>query len=145
MATYVKYYDFVDQLALGKHVFGTAVFKIALSNTAGTLTQTQTILSGITQISGTNGYTTGGTDAQVTWAETTGTGTATGTMVVFTCATGPMGPFQFVVLYNDTQTSPVDPLVCGWDYGSAVTLQIGETFSVKFNNSATTGTIFTLA
>ena len=92
-----------------------------------------------------NGYTTGGIDAQVTWAETTGTATATGTKVVWTCVTAPMGPFEWAVLYNDTQTSPADPLVCWWDYGSALTLQIGETFSVKFNSSDTTGSIFTLA
>jgi hypothetical protein len=143
MAAYNKFQDFVDQLGQGKHVFGTHVFKVALTN--GAPVATNTILANITQISGTNGYTTGGTDAQVTWAETTGTATATGTMVVFTASGGSIGPLQYAVLYNDTQTSPVDPLVCWWDYGSALTLLNGETLSVKFNSSATTGSIFTLA
>src|SRR3954466_14773709 len=119
MAAYNKFQDFVDQLGQGKHVFGTHVFKVVLTNSAPVATNT--ILANITQIANGNGYTTGGTDAQVTWAETTGTATATGTMVVFT-ATGSLGPFEYVVLYNDTQTSPVDPLVCWWDYGSALTL-----------------------
>lgn len=143
MAAYNKIEDFVEQLVLGKHVFGTHVFKVVLSNSA-TLS-TNTILANITQISGTNGYTTGGTDAQVTEAEASGTVTVTGTMVVFTASGGSMGPFRYVTLYNDTQTSPADPLVCWWDYGSALTLLVGETFSVKFNSSATTGSIFTLA
>lgn len=143
MAAYNKFQDFVDQLGQGKHVFGTHVFKVALTN--GAPVNTNTILANITQISNANGYTTGGIDAQVTWAEAAGTATATGTMTVWTCVTAPMGPFQYVVLYNDTQTSPADPLVCWWDYGSALTLQIGETFSVKFNNSSTQGSVFTLA
>jgi hypothetical protein len=143
MATYNKFQDFVDQLGQGKHVFGTHVLKCALTN--GAPVNTNTILANITQISGTNGYTTGGADAQATWAEATGTGTLTGTKIVWTCVTAAMGPFQYVVLYNDTQTSPVDPLIGWWDYGSALTLQVGETFSVKFNNSDTTGSILTIA
>jgi hypothetical protein len=143
MAAYNKFQDFVDQLGQGKHIFGTHVFKCALTN--GAPVATNTILGNITQISGTNGYTTGGADAQVTWAEVTGTATATGTKIVWTAAGGTIGPLQYVVFYNDTQTSPVDPLIAWWDYGSALTLQIGETFSVKFNNSDTTGSIFTLA
>jgi hypothetical protein len=49
------------------------------------------------------------------------------------------------VLYNDTQTVPADPLVAWWDYGAPLTLAVGETFTVKFNNGDPTGTIFTLA
>lgn len=143
MAAYTKFNDFVEQLGLGKHVFGTHVFKVVLTNSAPSASNT--ILSDITQISGTNGYTTGGADAQITWAETSGTATATGTMVVWTASGGTVGPFRYVVLYNDTASSPADALVAWWDYGSALTLQIGETFSVKFNSSATTGSVFTLA
>lgn len=143
MATYNKFQDFVDQLGQGKHVLGTDVLKIALTNSAPVATNT--VIANITQISGTNGYTTGGTSASATWAETSGTGTLTGTMVVFTASGGSMGPFQYVVLYNSTQTTPLGPLIAWWDYGSALTLANGETFSVKFNNSATTGSIFTLA
>jgi hypothetical protein len=142
MAAFNKIQDFVDQLGQVKHVFGTHVLKCALTN--GAPEATNTILANITQISGTNGYTTGGADAQATWAEATGTGTLTGTMIVWTCVTAAMGPFQYVVLYNDTQTSPVDPLIGWWDYGSALTLQVGETFSVKFNGSSTTGSILSI-
>src|SRR4051812_696647 len=133
MAAYNKFNDFVEQLVLGKHIFGTHVFKTLLTNSAPVATNT--ILSNITQISNANGYTTDGIDAQVTQAVSTGTVTFTGTMVVWTCVTAPMGPFQYVVLYNFTQGTPVKPLMAWWDYGSALTLQIGETFSVKFNNS----------
>lgn len=143
MAAFNKHQDFVEQLGLAKHNLNTDTQKVLLTNTAPTATNT--VKADLTEISAGNGYTAGGEDVQNTWAETTGTGTLTGTKVVWTAAGGTIGPFRYVDIYNDTQTSPADPLIGWWDYGSAITLQIGETFSVKFNNSDTTGTILTIA
>ena len=36
---------------------------------------------------------------------------------------------------NDTPAAPADPLIGWWDYGSAITLAAGETFSVDFGAS----------
>jgi hypothetical protein len=47
-------------------------------------------------------------------------------------ATGSVGPFRYVVIYDDTPTSPADPLVCWYDYGSSITLANGETFVIDF-------------
>ena len=44
-----------------------------------------------------------------------------------------MGPFRYAVLYNNTPTSPLKPLIGFWDYGSSVTLQIGETFTATMD------------
>lgn len=142
MATYNKFYDYSEQLSRGVHNFGAHTFKVALTNTAPVATNT--ILADITQISGTNGYTAGGTATTITLSETTGTTTVNGTQVVFTAAGGPMGPFRYYVLYNDTATSPADALIAWWDHGSAVTLADTETFTAKFSN-ATPGAIFTIA
>lgn len=142
MATYNKFYDYSEQLARGVHNFGSHTFKVALTNTAPVATNT--ILADITQISGTNGYTTGGTATTITLSETTGTTTVNGTQVVFTAAGGSMGPFRYYVLYNDTATSPADALIAWWDHGSSVTLADTETFTAKFSN-ATPGAIFTIA
>lgn len=146
MATYNKFQDFVEQVLLAKHDFAAAghVFKIYLSN-ATPSASLDAVKADLAEISAGNGYTAGGEDTQNTMAESSGTATVTGTKVVWTASGGTIGPFQYVVLYNDTQTSPADPLVAWWDHGSAVTLQIGETFTVKFNNGDPTGTIFTLA
>lgn len=143
MAVYNKFNDFVEQLVLAKHNFdgSTHVFKVALTNTAPAATDT--VLANITQIATGNGYSAGGTATTIAESETTGTVTVTGTQVVFT-ASGAMATFRYVVLYNDTQTSPAKPLVAYWDYGSAVSLADSETFTVRFNN-ASPGTIFTLA
>ena len=141
MAAYNKFQDFSDQLTRGVHDFDAHVFKVALTNSAPVATNT--ILSDITQISGTNGYTTGGTATTIAVSETTGTTTVTGTKVTFTASTGSIGPFQYAVLYNDTATSPADALIAWFDYGSAITLLDGESLDVKFGN-ADPGTIFTL-
>jgi hypothetical protein len=139
MATYNKFQDFSEQLTLGIHDWDTHVFKVALTNTIPTAGMDE--LADITQISGTNGYTTGGTATTIGVSETTGTTTVTGTQVVFTASGGAMGTFQYYVLYNDTSTG--DKLVAWWDHGSAVNLADGESFTIKFNN-ASPGTIFTL-
>lgn len=146
MAAYNKFQDFVEQVLLAKHDFSAAghVFRIYLSNAAPSASL-DAVKADLAEIAGGNGYTAGGDDTQNTLAEAAGTATVTGTKVVWTASGGTIGPFQYVVLYNDTQTSPADPLVAWWDYGSALTLQIGETFTVKFNNGDPTGTIFTLA
>jgi len=142
MATITKIQDFSEQLAKGVHNFASHTFKVVLTNTAPSAANT--ILTDITQISGTNGYTTGGTATTITESETSGTTTIQGTQVVFTAAGGSMGPFRYYVLYNDTATSPADALVAFWDHGSAVTLADGESFTIKFNN-ASPGTIMTIA
>ena len=142
----ISFQDFAEQLLLAKHDFSAAghVFKVYLSNAAPSASL-DAVKADLAEITPGNGYTAGGEDSQNTLAEASGTATVTGTKVVWTASGGTIGPFQYVALYNDTQTSPVDPLVAWWDYASALTLQIGETFSVKFNNSETTGTLFTLA
>lgn len=144
MATYVKFNDFADQLVRGVHDFDAHTFKVALTNAAPTAS-TDVGLSTITQISGTNGYTTGGNTVTLTLNETGGTMTVTGTKLTFTAAGGAMGAFRYYVLYNDTATSPADALIAYWDHGSTVNLADGESFTIKWNNGDPTGTVFTLA
>lgn len=140
MATFNKFHAFVEDLAEKVHNLQSDTLKVALTNTAPV--NTNTVLANITQISGTNGYTTGGTQATVTSStQTSGTYKLVLADVVFT-ATGSMGPFRYAVLYNDTPTSPADPLIGWWDYGSSITLAATETFTVDFD--ASTG-VLTLA
>lgn len=141
MATYNKFYDFSEQLVIGTHDFDTNVFKVYLSNTTPSASA-DSVKADLPEIAAGNGYTAGGATTTITVAEVTGTTTVSGTQVVFTASGGSIGPFQYVVLYNDTSAS--DNLIAWWDYGSALTLNDGESFTVKFSNT-TPGAIFTLA
>ena len=142
MASYNKFNDFSEQLANGAQNFASDTYKVALSNSLPVATNTA--LANITQISAGNGYTSGGSATTITLSESSGTTSVSGTQVVFTASGGAMGPFRYVVLYNDTTSTPVNkPLVAWWDYGSSITLADGETFTVKFSNT-TPGVIFTL-
>ena len=143
MATFNKFQDFSEQLARGTQNFASDTYKVALTNVAPVATNTA--FANITEISAGNGYTAGGTATTISISETTGTTTVSGTQVVFTASGGTMATFQYVVLYNDTTTTPVNkPLVGWWDYGSPVSLADTETFTVKFSNTSP-GAIFTLA
>lgn len=126
MATYTKFQPFVEALAEKTHNLGADTLKVALTNTAPNATDAQ--LSQITQIANGNGYTTGGsTTAQSSSAQTSGTYKLVLGDVVFTASGGSIGPFRYAVLYNDTATN--DELIGYWDYGSAVSLADGETFT----------------
>lgn len=144
MATYNKFQDFSEQLARGVHDFDAHTFKVALTNTAPTATQTTWNLTDHPAPAAANGYTAGGTATTISISETTGTTTVSGTQVVFTATAGGIGPFRYAILYNDSATSPADAAIAWWDYGSSITLADTETFTVKFSNT-TPGAIFTLA
>jgi hypothetical protein len=136
MASYVKYNQFVEDLANAvHHLFGTTdTLKVALTNTAPNVS-THAVRADITELSTSGGYTSGGADTQNDSTRTGDTLTATAVDVVFTATSG-FGPFRYVVLYNDTPTSPADPLIAYWDYGgSGVTLGASETFTVDFGAS----------
>lgn len=131
MASYNKLNPFVENLAKKVFNLGSDTLKVALSNSAPLATYNQ--LSQVTQISNGNGYTTGGTAASITSAvQTSGLFKLILGNVVFT-ATGAVGPFQYAILYDDTAGN--DELIGWWDYGSAVTLANGDTFTVSFDAS----------
>ena len=144
MAAFNKFQDFAEQLCLGKHNLNTDALHVYLSN-ATPSASLDAVKADLAEISAGNGYTADGIDTLNTMAESGGTATVTGTKSVWTASGGSMAAFQYVVLMNFTQASPLKPLVGWWDYGSALTLLTGETFSIKYNSSDTTGTILTVA
>lgn len=138
---YQKYENFTEDLVKGVHLMDAAnhELKVALTNTAPTLT-TDEILGDITEIGAGNGYTAGGDDAQNTVTRSGGVTSVVGQDVTWTAGGGTIGPFRYVVLYNDTPAGPVDPLIAVWDNGSNVTLQIGESFTIDFGTEMFTVT-----
>ena len=59
-----------------------------------------------------------------------------GNDVVITASGGSIGPFRYAVLYNDTPTSPADPLIAWWDYGSSTSINNGENLTVDLDQVA---------
>jgi len=140
MAAYNKFNQFTKDLVDGVHNFSSDTFKVMLTNTAPV--STNTVKANLSEISAGNGYSAGGTTTTVTTSTSTGTAKATASDVVFTASGGSIGPFRYAVLYNDTSTSPADPLIAWWDYGSSITLNDTETLTVDFDG---TNGIFTVA
>ena len=140
-ATYVKYQDFVEQLGLEQHNLNTDTLCIALTNTTPVVTHTT--LSDITEIADGNGYSTGTHSvANSAYTESSGTGTLVGDKVTITASGGAIAQFRYAVLYNNSNAT--DMLICYWDYGSAVDLADGETFTVQFGGQDSGGTILTI-
>ena len=128
-----KFEDFVNRLAIGKvHDLNVDQLEVYLSNATPSASG-DTIKTDLAEISTGNGYT-GPQDTTNTASETGGVLTVTGVDVVITASGGTIGPFRFVVLFNTTPTSPLDPLIQWWDHGSAVTLQDGEKFTIDFGS-----------
>lgn len=133
MASYAKFQDYVEQLNRAKHDWSANTFKAMLTNSAPVATNT--VAANITEIGTGNGYSAGGmTLDTVTVSESSGTAKVTIADEVLT-ASGSIGPFRYVVIYNDSQTSPEDALVCYYDYGSSISLANGETFTIDFDST----------
>lgn len=143
MATYVKHDQFVEDVAEKVHNLGTDALKVLLVNSPAPAAG-DSVKADLTEITAQNGYTAGGEAVTVTTsAQSSGTYTLAANQVVFTASGGAFGPFRYPVLYNDDPTSPADPLIGSWDYGSSISLNSGETFTVKFSD-ASPGTILTI-
>src|SRR5580698_6235760 len=119
MASFNKFNCFVQDVAHALHDMKTGtsqVYKIYLTNTAPAATNT--VYNTPADLATGNGYTAGGVSiGTVTGTDTTGT---------FAFSGGNIGPFEFAVLYNSTSSA----LVGWWDYGTAITLTNGNTFTV---------------
>lgn len=133
MATYVKFLPFVEHLAEGVHNFASHQLKVALTNTAPTNTfETYSQLTSplaTTNLSGATPFNITTTSS----SQTSGTYSLVLTDLVLT-ATGAVGPFRYVVIYNDTPTSPADPLIGYYDHGSPISLANGETYTIDFSS-----------
>lgn len=131
MATFNKFQPFVEHLAEGVHNLGTGQLVVALTNTAPNATDD--VLADITQISYTNLSSRNITTSSS--AQTSGTYRLILNDLVLTASGGSVGPFRYVVIYNDTPTSPADPLIGYYDYGSSITLADGETLTIDFDGT----------
>jgi len=132
MATFTKFYPFVENLAEGIIDLDADNNYVCLTNTAPTTAMA--LYSELTEITQQNGYTTGGNKANLTSsAQTSGTyKLVLADPAQWTATGGSIGPLRYAVLYQNSGTKP---LIGFWDYGSSITLAAGETFLVDFDAS----------
>lgn len=131
MASFNKYQKGVEALLEGINA-GSDAWKVALTNRAPVVA-TDATLTDATEISAGNGYTAGGNAATTTSSTQTG-GTyklILASPSTWTASGGSMGPFRYAVLYDSTTNN----LIGYWDYGSAVTLGVGESFTVSLDGT----------
>ena len=127
-SAFYKFQPFVEAAMEGIHNFGSHQLKVALTDTAPSAANA--VLTDISEISYTNCSTRNITTS--TSAQTSGTYKLVCADLVLT-ASGTVGPFRYVVLYNDTAASK--NLIAYYDYASSVTLANGDTFTIDFDGS----------
>ena len=128
MATYTKFQCFVEDLAEGKHNLGSDTLKVAFSDASNAPSASADVkLADITTVSVAD------LDSVTLTVSSSSQTSGTYKLVVddkTMTASGAVGPFQYVIIYNDTATD--DPLIAWYDYGSEVTLAKDDTFKLDF-------------
>ena len=134
--TFSIFNSFEEAISEKVHNLSSDTLKYMLTNTAPVLTNT--VKANITEISAGFGYTAGGATVTVSSSSQSG---GTYSLVVnsasFTAAGGSIGPFRYIVLYNDTAIN--DELIGYLDYGTSYTLPDTQVFTIG------AGTVFTNA
>jgi hypothetical protein len=138
MATFTEINDFLENLAEAM-LTDTDVFTIALSNTApASETSNPTadgngVLANVTQIAYT--FCSSRVITTTSSSQTGGTYKLVLQDITLSASGGAVGPFQYVYVYDETPTSPADPLICVYDYGSSITLNDGEDLAIDFDDA----------
>jgi hypothetical protein len=140
MAAYQKFNAFVEKLGRGAYNLNTVTIKGYLTNAtpAGTDTNKGTAPA---EITAGNGYTAGGVTVSLPgYSQTAGVGklSAVASDPVITASGGTIGPFRYLVL-NESVSGD---LIAFFDYGSALTLNSGESLTIDADQ---TNGLFTLA
>lgn len=144
MATGIKIADFAEAIAEKVHNLASDSIRIALSNTAPAAEASNPtatgngVLANVTQISYTNysdDLTVDRVLESVTSDESGGTWTLDAGNFVITASGGTLASFRYIYIYNDTPTSPADPLIAVFDHGSAISLADTQTATITVNAS----------
>lgn len=131
MAAFNKFNAFVEALAEKVHNLGSDQIVVALCAAANAPVAGNAVLSDLTQIAYTNCSTRN--ISTTSSSQTGGTYKLVLDDLTLTAGGGAVGPFRYIVLYNDTAAS--DNLIGFYDYGSDLTLADGESLTVDFDGA----------
>ena len=137
MASFTKVNDFVVNLANTMDLDADTLV-VALSNTdpaSGTDIRSDGngILANCSQISYTN--LSSRTLQSVSSTQTSGTYKLTASDLVLTASGGSGAAFRYIVIFDDSVTSPADPVIGYYDYGTSLTLNDGDTFTIDIGTN----------
>lgn len=138
MATYNKFNQTVEDWQEGVYTSSTDQFTVALTAGANAPVATNSVLANLTEIAYTNLSSRNLTTS--TSGQTSGTFTQLFADLVLTASGGAVATFRYVVIYNNTPASPLDPLLSFYDFGTDLTLADSETLTVDFTTSTYTVT-----
>lgn len=131
-SSFFKFNPFVEAIAEKVHNLGSDQLRVALTNSAPSAANS--VLTDITEISYTNCSSRLVTTTSS--SQTSGTYSLVNADLVLTATGGSVGPFRYVVLYNDTAASK--NLIGYYDYGASTTINDGETFTLDFASTTIT-------
>lgn len=134
MAQLYLFQCFPEDLAEKKHNLGSDTIKAMLTNvdpSAGTAL----VKSDITEISAGNGYSAGGTAVTlVQSAQSGGFYSYEIADIVYTASGGTIGPFRWIVLYNDTAAGK--NLIGYMDYSATKNIFSSQSLTIAFPGNA---------
>lgn len=134
MAAFNKHFAFAENLAEKVHNLGADALRCLLTNVAPTTANA--VKADLTEITAQFGYAAGGPTPTISSsAQSGGIYKLVLADTVITAAGGSIGPFRYVDLWNDTPTSPADPLIGWWDYGASITLLDTEALTLDFDGT----------
>jgi hypothetical protein len=128
MATFVEFEVLSEDIGNEVHDFADDTFKWYFTNTAPDAAADTQLSELPTEIANGNGYTTGGLTADLSQARSGGQTTVSLASPVVLTATGAVGPFRYICLYNDTAAN--DEVVGYLDHGSNVTMANTDTYTI---------------
>jgi hypothetical protein len=131
LAVFNKFNSFVEDLAEKVHNLASDSLVVALTAAANAPVVSNTVVANLTQISYTN--CSSRALVQASSAQTAGVYKLVLNDLVLTATGGSVGPFRYIVIYNDTPTSPADPLIGWYDRGSDITLADGDSLTIDFS------------
>lgn len=132
------YNTFPEYMADGTMDLDTDTFKMQLHSSSYTFAATHSVRADLTnELSTAAGYTAGGATMTATWTNSSGTVTFDSNDISWTASGGTITARR-AVIYDDTPSSPLDPLVCSslLDNSPAdVSATTGNTLTVAINAS----------
>jgi hypothetical protein len=130
MATPTKFNQYVADVHNGVHNLGGNALMVALLASANAPVVTKQVLADLVQIN----YANLSSRAITVRSSLQVSGTYNLILEDLSLsATGPVATFRYVVIYNDTPTSPTDPLICYIDNGADVTMGSGDVFLIDLS------------